>query len=76
MTEHIRTRRKLQEVPLLSDFESVLDRCTLSEQEKEIMRMHYIDKQEFSFIGDKLGFAERTIKAKHKKILRKISYAL
>lgn len=75
-SEHIETRRKLKKVPLMADFEDIINRCTLSEREKDFLRMYYIEKQSLSFIGDKFGYAERTMKAKHKQILRKISYAL
>ena len=76
MTRHVETRKKLQEIPLVADFEAVLNRCTLSEQEKEILRLHYIEKKDFRFLGDKYGYTERTMKDKHKKILQKISNAL
>lgn len=76
MTEHIKTRRELKSIPLVNDFESIINQCTLSEFEKEILRLHYIEKQSLSFIGDKFGYAERTMKKKHKDILKKISHAL
>ena len=75
-TDHIETRRKLKKIPLVKDFNYIVDRCTLSEEEKEILRMHYIEKKNLAFIGDKLGYSERTIKAKHKACLLKILYAL
>lgn len=75
MTEHIKTRRRLKAIPLVADFEAILGRCTLSEEEKEILRRYYIEKQDFRFIGDALGYTERTMKDKHKKILAKISKA-
>lgn len=76
MTEHIATRKKLQAIPLVCDFEAVLARCTLSDEDKEIMRRHYIQRQDFRLIGDALGYSERTIKDRHKKILQKIYNAL
>lgn len=76
MSDHINTRRKLQEIPLVSDFEQVLDQCTLSDEDKEIIRLHYIQRKDFRWIGDRLGYAERTIKDRHRVALRKISYAL
>lgn len=75
-SDHIETRRKLKKIPLVLEFNSALDRCTLSDEEKTILRMHYIEKKNLSLIGDELGYAERTIKAKHKACLRKLLYAL
>ena len=76
MSKHIDTRRKLQEIPLISDFESILNLCTLSDEDKEILRLHYIKQKDFRYIGDTLGFSEKTVKDRHRKALRKISHAL
>lgn len=76
MSRHIETRRKLQEVPLVAEFEAILNLCTLSDEDKNILRMHYIQKKDFRYIADSLGYSEKTIKQRHKDALRKISYAL
>ena len=65
MSQHIETRRRLRDVSLVSDFESLLALCTLSEEDKD-----------FRYIGDMLGYSERTIKARHKRALKKLSDAL
>lgn len=44
--------------------------------DKDIMRRHYIQRQDFRLIGDTLGYSERTIKDRHKKILQKLYNAL
>lgn len=76
MTKHIETRRKLKEIPLVSDFEDLLNVCTLSDEDKNILRMHYLQNKDFRFIGDSMGYSERTIKARHKAALKKLSNAL
>ena len=76
MTAHIETRRKLKDISLVSDFEHLLNLCTLSEEDKDILRLHYIQGKDLRFIGDTLGYAERTIKARHKRALKKLSDAL
>ena len=73
---HIETRQKLKNIALISDFENILNLCTLSEVDKQILRLHYIKDKDFIFIGDSLGYAERTIKQRHKNALKKISNAL
>lgn len=73
MTEHILTRRKLKDIPNISTFEDLLNISTLSDTDKEILRMHYLQEKDFRFIGDTLGFSESTIKAKHKKALSKLN---
>lgn len=67
MSEHIDTRRKLKEIPLISDFESILNLCTLSDEDKEILRLHYIKQKDFRYIGDTLGFSEKTVKVATEK---------
>ena len=73
MTEHIKTRKKLKDITLVTAFEDLLAQCTLSDTDKEILRMHYLQEKEISFIGDMLGFSEATIKQRHRKALKKIS---
>lgn len=73
MTEHIKTRKKLKDITLVTAFEDLLAQCTLSDTDKEILRMHYLQEKEFSFIGDTLGFSEATIKQRHRKALKKLS---
>lgn len=76
MTAHIETRKKLKAIPLVADFEHILSLCTLSDEDKEILRLHYLHEKDFRFIGDKMGYSERTIKSRHKRALKKLSNAL
>lgn len=76
MSEHIDTSRKLREIPLIKDFDDVLNLCTLSDEDKEILRRHYIQKETLYNIASDLGYTERAIIKKHKEALRKISHAL
>lgn len=73
MTEHIQTRNKLKGITLVDTFEALLDQCTLSDTNKEILRLHYLQEKDFRFIGDQLGFSEATIKQRHRKALKKLS---
>lgn len=73
VTEHIRTRNKLKSICLVTTFEGLLSQCTLSDTDKEILRMHYLQEKDFRFIGDTLGFSEATIKQRHRKALKKLS---
>ena len=72
LTEHIRIRKQLKEVSLVTTFEGLLAECTLSDTDKELLRMHYLQEKDFRFIGDALGFTEATVKARHRKALKKI----
>lgn len=76
MSKHIETRKKVKEIADISSFNSLLNSTTLSDIDKRILVLHYIDDKNFSYIGDMLGFSESTIKKRHKKILAKLSKVL
>ena len=70
---HIETRRYLRQISDVAAFNEVINAVILSEQEKQLMQLHYIDKQDFRFIGDKLGLSESSVKRKHRELLRTIN---
>lgn len=72
VTEHIKIRRKVKKIATVEDFYKLLDTVILSDEEKELLKMHYIANRDFRYIGDRLGYAEITIKKKHQKALRKM----
>ena len=76
MTDHILTRQKLKNIPKIETFESLLAQSTLSDIDKDILRMHYLQEKDFRFIGDTLGFSEASIKTRHKKALKKLTYII
>ena len=75
-SKHIETRRKLMAIADINDFLGLLDRCVLTEEDKTLMKMHYIDGKDFRYIGDALGFSERCVKERHRRIVSKISHLL
>lgn len=72
-TEHIKTRRKIKNIASIKSFNDLLDASTLSEEDKEILTLHYVEEKDFRFIGDKFGYSEATIKYRHKKALKKLT---
>lgn len=73
MSEHIETRRKLKDIPDLVGFDELLERSTLSEEDKLMLRLHYLEDKDFRYIGDTLGYAETTVKKRHRKALLKLN---
>ena len=73
MTESIKTRKAIVNIADIKSFKELLDACTLSSEEKRIMELHYIEKKDFAYIGDTLGYAEITVQKKHSRILSKLS---
>lgn len=73
MTNHIEARRKLQQICEVKEFEQILKQCILTEDERTILRLHYLEGKNLAYIGDVLGWSESTVKAKHRKILKKLN---
>ena len=76
MSKHIETRKKVKEIADISSFHTLINSTTLSETDKQILVLHYIEDKDFRYIGDMLGFSESTIKRHHKKALVKLSKLL
>lgn len=72
MSIHTDTRNRLKKISDLVAFDDLLNRSTLSDTDKTILRLHYLDEKDFRFIADTLGFAESTIKKRHLKALDKL----
>lgn len=66
-------RARLREVPQISTLLSILDDCAITETDRNIIIMHYVNGYNFDFIADSLGYSVSAIKKKHKRILDKIS---
>lgn len=75
-TEHIITRNKVKGIASITTFNELLDASTLSEEDKEMLRLHYVEEKDFRYIGDMLGYSESTIKRRHKKALIKLNALL
>ena len=76
MTEHVQARAKVKGIPRVSTFNELLNECTLTQDEKTFMQMHYLEQKDFRFIGDTLGYTEVTMKRWHNRILRKLNKLL
>lgn len=70
---NVSMQRKLRNIPKISTFEDVLNQSTLSDLDKKILRLHYLDEKNFAMIADELGYSESGIRKRHSKILRKLS---
>lgn len=75
-SEHIKTRNKIKEIASITTFNELIDAATLTEEDKELLRLHYLKGKDFRYIGDMLGFAESTVKKRHRKALQKLNKIL
>lgn len=76
LSDHIETRKKLKDIPKVSTFMELLDSCTLTDEDKEIIKLHYVKGKNLGYIADLLGYSESAIKKKHKRILSKLNKIL
>lgn len=70
--ESMKTRNKLRDIGSVRDLESLINEVVLSEEEKQILMLHYREQKTLLYIADILGMSEATIKRKHKRLLLKI----
>ena len=75
-SKHIQTRNKVKDIADVATFNDLLNACVLTDEDKEMLRMHYLQGKDFRYIGDMLGFAESTIKKRHRKALKKLDRLL
>lgn len=66
------TRRKLKEICTVREMDDLMNAAVLSDEEKDIIKMHYINQKSLTYIADELGISESALKKKHRKLLRKI----
>lgn len=76
MSKHIETRNKIKSIADISSFTDFINRATLSDEDKNLLKLHYIQGKDFRYIGDMLGYSESTIKQRHRRILKKLSNLL
>lgn len=76
MSKHIETRKKIAEIAEVDSFYDLINKATLSTDDKQILVLHYINGYDLRFIADRLGYSESTIKRRHRKALVKIAKLL
>lgn len=69
---HKKIKSKLKSIGKKSTFNSVLEDSMLSEVEKQMMKMYYLEQKSFDFIADELGYSQAGILRMHKRALKKI----
>lgn len=75
-TEYIEVKHKVKDIPDKRSFHSLLDASTLSDEDKQILIMHYLKDKDLKCIADELGYSDATVKLRHKKAIMKLSKLL
>lgn len=66
------TRSKLKQISSIEEFENILNGAMLSDEEKQLLELHYKEQKPLIYIADELGMSEATVKRKHRKLLMKL----
>lgn len=72
MTKHIEVRKKIKSIGKKATFNSILEESTLNDKEKHLMVMYYLEKKDFDYIADILGYSKAGIVKMHKRILKQL----
>ena len=77
MTDHILTKKLLKEkAKTKRQLRTLLDEALLTAREREIVEMIYLQHKPLDVIADALGYAESTVRLKHRQALQKIKYVM
>lgn len=72
MSDHIEIRKRLRNITSVAEFEKLLNSRMITDIDKKILKMHYVDNKPLSYIGDMLGYSESYVKKRHRYILRRL----
>lgn len=75
-SKNIETKHKIKNINRKIDFYNLLDECMLSEKEKQMMKMFYVENKSLDYIADQLGYSSQGISKMHSKILKKLESLL
>ena len=59
-------------IKTIEEYNNFMDSKKLSNEQRQIADMVFVNGYDYRYIGDKLGYSERTIKSKVSKNLEKI----
>lgn len=70
--EHKEVRDKLKSISTYKTFYQILEGVILTEEEKKLIEMFYLENKSLDIIADELKLSKTTVSRKHKKILNKL----
>ena len=65
-------KHALLNIKTIEEYKNFMNSRKLSDEQRRIADMVFVNGYDYRYIGDKLGYSERTIKSKVSKILEKI----
>ena len=76
MSKHIDIKHKVKNINKKVDFYNLLEESMLSDNEKKMMELYYVQKKPLDVIADELGYSPQGISKMHKRILSKLESLL
>ena len=76
MSKHLEIKLKVKQIKRRSTFNEIIEDCMLSEKEKKMLKMYYIENKTLDYIADELGYSKAGIIKMHKRSLQKIESLL
>lgn len=76
MSKHIDIKHKVKSINRKVDFYNLLDEIILTENEKKMMILYYVEGKSIEYIADELGYSVQGISKMHKRILNKLESLL
>lgn len=67
-----KTKDKIKNISDIRDFESLLSRAMITDEQRKILRMIYVEGKPIDVIADEIGLSERTVSNRHSNALKKI----
>ena len=67
------TRQQLEDIPSIERYLTLMERAKLTDNERKVCDMHYLQGWRLIDIGEELGFCERQIRRFHQKALKKLT---
>lgn len=57
-------------------FNDILEEMLLSDKEKQMMQLFYLERKDLGYIADVMGYTKSGVSSMHKRVLRKIERML
>lgn len=76
MSKHLEIKHKVKQIKRRSTFNELIEDCMLSDKEKQMIKMYYLENKTLDYIADELGYSKAGVIKMHKRSLQKLETLL
>lgn len=76
MSKHLEIKHKVKQINRRSTFNEIIEDCMLSDKEKQMLKMYYLENKTLDYIADELGYSKAGVIKMHKRSLQKLEALL